>query len=99
MAWPGMVEYSAAVQSQRTGFPSPELQSAKVVANKLGLPKVCAGAFAIVYQLETPTGTWAIRCFTKDVGDLQERYAAIAEHLRKAKLAHFVGFDYLTDGI
>lgn len=99
MAWPGMVEYSAAVQSQRTSFPSPELQSAKVVTNKLGLPKVAAGAFAIVYQLEAGRDTWAIRCFTRDVGDLQERYAAIAEHLRKAKLSRFVPFDYLSDGI
>jgi hypothetical protein len=99
MAWPGMVEYSAAVQSQRASFLAPELQSAKVVTNKLGLPKVAAGAFAIVYQLEAGRDTWAIRCFTRDVGDLQERYAAIAEHLRKAKLSRFVPFDYLSDGI
>lgn len=99
MGWPGMVEYSAAVQNQRASFLVPELKSATVVPNRLGLPKVCSGAFAIVYELTDGTNRWAIRCFTKDVGDLQERYAAIAEHLRKVRLPYFVPFDYLKDGI
>lgn len=99
MAWPGMVEYSAAVQDRRTSFLAPELKSASIVTNKLGLPKVCSGAFAIVYELKTGRDTWAIRCFTKDVGDLQERYAAIAEHLKSVRLPQFVPFDYLKDGI
>ncbi len=99
MAWPGMVEYSAAVQNQRASFLTPDLKAASVVTNRLGLPKVCSGAFAIVYELTNGKDRWAIRCFTKEVGDLVQRYAAIAEHLRKAKLPQFVSFDYLEDGI
>ncbi|HWP35376.1 MAG TPA: hypothetical protein VNM66_07260, partial [Thermodesulfobacteriota bacterium] len=99
MGWPGMVEYSAAVQNQRASFLVPELRSATVVPNRLGLPKVCSGAFAIVYELTNGADRWAVRCFTKDVGDLQERYAAIAEHLGKVRLPYFVPFDYLKDGI
>jgi hypothetical protein len=94
-----MVEYSAAVQNQRASFLVPELKAATVVPNRVGLPKVCAGAFAIVYELQESGNTWAIRCFTKEVGDLQERYAAIAEHLKKVRLAHFVSFDYVKEGI
>lgn len=99
MAWPGMVEYSAAVQNQQASFLAPELKAASVVTNRLGLPKVCSGAFAIVYELTNGRDRWAIRCFTREVGDLMERYAAIAAHLRKAALPQFVPFDYLQDGI
>jgi hypothetical protein len=99
MPWPGMVEYSAAVQNQRASFLVPDLKTASVVPNRLGLPKVSAGAFAIVYEMTSGKDRWAIRCFTREVGDLKDRYAAIADHLKARKLPHFVPFDYVKDGI
>ena len=41
----------------------------------------------------------ALKCFTREVAGLQERYAKIDEHIGKAKLPFTVGFKYLAQGI
>ena len=60
-----------------------------------------AGNFADVYKVHCPaTGnTWALKCFTREVRGLQERYRAIAAHLAKARLPFTVDFQFLERGI
>ena len=79
----------------------PELQEGRVVVNDFGLPLPCAGAFANVYQVRCPaTGNnWAVKCFTREVRGLGERYRQISAHLQQAWLPFLVDFEYVEEGI
>lgn len=98
--WPEPVEYAEAVQSPRTSFNDPELQSATAEMAMLG-PLVCSGNFASVYHLIAADGqrSWAIKCFTKRVTGQQSRYQRISQHLESANLQCAVDFQYQTEGI
>ncbi len=100
MDWPTAQHYFESVQNPQLCFRDPELQTGAVATNALGLPKPITGAFASVYQLKSRTGRpWAVRCFLRNIADQQNRYRAISNHLKSAKLPYTVGFDYLREGI
>src|SRR5262245_779444 len=101
MAWPHSQDYNEAVQSPRVNFSDPELQAGQAVTDALGIPRPCSGNFADVYQVECPaSGTrWAVKCFTRQVAGLGERYAAVSAHLRRADLPFMVDFQYLEQGV
>jgi WD40 repeat protein len=98
--WPEPVEYAEAVQSPRTSFNDPELQSAMAEMAMLG-PLVCSGNFASVYHLIAADGqrSWAIKCFTKRVTGQQSRYQRISQHLESVNLECAVDFQYQPKGI
>ncbi len=89
------------MQSPEISFRDPDLKSATAATNSLGLPQVFAGNFADVYELQSPGGerNWAVKCFTKKVTGLRERYREISRHLEQAHLPLTVGFEYLEEGI
>ncbi len=99
--WPTSIDYAEAMQSPEMSFRDPDLKSATATTNPLGLPQVFAGNFADVYQLQSPDGTrsWAVKCFTKKVSGLRDRYREISRHLEQARLPLTVGFEYLEEGI
>ena len=100
MGWPTPQEYNEAIQNPLTAFADPELRSGKPVLTPLGLPRPITGAFASVYQLACAGGrTVAVRCFLRDFGDHQDRYAAISAHLAAARLPYMTNFTYLANGI
>jgi hypothetical protein len=43
--------------------------------------------------------TYAVRCFLREFGDQQERYAAISAHLARVRLPYMANFTYLAQGI
>src|SRR5262245_56122155 len=97
---PLATEYISAIQNPSTCFADPELASGQPAANMLGLPLSYSGAFATVYRMDCPTGnSWAVKCFTRHVTDLQSRYAAISAHLAKNRRRFAVEFEYLAQGI
>lgn len=57
------------------------------------------GGKAIVYEIQTNTKKYAIKCWLEDLGDLKIRYKAIDEYLKKVKLPYFVDFSYNEQGI
>jgi hypothetical protein len=101
MAWPLSQDYNEAVQGPQTAFADPDLRSAQVAANALGLPLPCSGNFADVYRLTCPaTGrSWAVKCFTRQVPGLRERYQQIGLCLEQARLPFMVEFTFLDQGI
>ncbi|MEI8374270.1 MAG: hypothetical protein WCJ35_15715 [Planctomycetota bacterium] len=101
MAWPKNTDYHEAIQNPRVSFHDEELRGGEVAGNALGLPMLWSGGFADVYKVHCPaTGnTWAVKCFTREVRSLQERYRSIAEHLKQARLPFTVDFQYLDQGI
>jgi len=101
MAWPLSSDYQESLQNPRVSFEDAELKQGQPAVNKLGLPVVMSGNFADVYQVRCPaTGRdWAVKCFTREVPGLQDRYHAISAHLRQVQLPFTVDFTYLRDGI
>jgi formylglycine-generating enzyme required for sulfatase activity/serine/threonine protein kinase len=82
-------------------FSDPELKAGEVVCGTLGTPQAFAGNFADVYQVRSKSGakSWAVKCFTRRVSGLRERYREISAHLEKSKLKVMVDFKYLEEGI
>src|SRR5262249_5876609 len=100
MGWPLSQDYNEAVQSPERNFADPDLRRGEVAVNALGLPLPCSGNFADVYQLRCPDGArWAVKCFTRQVGGLSDRYRDVSEHLRRSRLPFMVDFTYLEEGI
>ncbi len=91
--------YRAAVLNPGLCFADPELRSGQVAKNRLGLALVWAGQSAIVFRLQTPRGLRAVRCFTAQISDQQERYAALNQHLRDQYVPTLVDFAYQQQGI
>jgi hypothetical protein len=100
MGWPQPTDYNEAIQNPRLCFQDAELRQGEVVVNALGLPMPCSGNFAAVYKvLGADQRPWAVKCFTRQVEGLHERYQAISEHLRRVNLRFMVEFQYLDQGI
>lgn len=103
MPYPSMSEYREVLQIPKASFRSPELQDAIVKQTPLGLPYLVSGGFALTACLTTQVNatntTWAIRCFHKEVPDLQERYRYISNFLQNKNDDFFVKFKYEVEGI
>ena len=97
MVWPLSQDYNEAVQTPRSSFADPELQRGQVSTNALGIPLPCSGNMADVYEVRCPTGSrWAVKCFTREVRGLRDRYQEISRWLRQARLPFTVEFMRLT---
>jgi len=100
MSWPLSQDYNEAIQDPRNSFSDAELKTGEAVANALGIPMPRSGNFADVYEVRCRSGTrWAVKCFTREVFGLRERYAEIGKYLRLAKLPFMVDFQYLEQRI
>ena len=99
MAWPSSDEFVQAVQNPRTAFHDPELRDAQPELGMWDMPKARSGGFAVVFKLQCMSRNWAVKCFTHDFADQQERYAAISEYLSREHLPYIFGFAFLADGI
>jgi hypothetical protein len=98
--WPTSQDYNEAVQNAGTSFADAALKSGAVALNALGLPLPRSGNFADVYQFKGGDGKmWAIKCFTRKVDGLRERYLKIDAHLTKVRLPFTVGFNFFEQGI
>ena len=92
-------EYNQAVQNPRTSFYDSELKLCQVETTPLGLPKPYSGGFTTTYKLYNYQNKWAVRCFTRDIKDLQIRYQAIGNFLSRNNNGYFVDARYLQQGI
>jgi hypothetical protein len=93
-------DYNEAIQSPAANFADPDLKRGQAVSNALGLPMPCSGNFSDVYQVRGPSGLrWAVKCFTREVVGLRDRYQEISRHLQQNRLPFTVDFSYLEQGI
>ncbi|HEY1189268.1 MAG TPA: hypothetical protein VGE74_16570, partial [Gemmata sp.] len=100
MSWPLSHEFNEAIQNPKVAFADPDLRDGEVVVGATGLPLPRSGNFADVYQMRGADGRdWAIKCFTRPVAGLGDRYAKISTALERAGLPFAVGFKFLTEGI
>ena len=99
MKWPTHTDYQDAIQNPQTCFAEPDLKTGTIVSDMLGLPRVMSGNFASVYELNTPAGHWAVRCFVRQVAGQQGRYSRLSQYLTGIKLDSLVKFEYFLKGI
>ena len=101
MAWPRATDYTAALQNPSSCFADPELARGEAASDMLmGLPLMYAGNFASVFKMTCPGGqVWAVKCFTRQVADLRDRYRQISDHLDRQRRKFAVEFVYLPEGI
>jgi len=69
--------------------------------DRLGMPLVTSGQFAYVYKLKSTNGDgdFAVRCFRGYLGDRDQRYRAIQEHLWGSPVSYLSEFSYASEGI
>src|SRR5260370_41747931 len=100
MPWPVSQDYNEAIQGPALCFNDPELKQGEVITNAIGLPMPRSGNFADVYEMIGPGGKkWAVKCFTRQVPGLRERYAEISAYLQQGNLPFMVNFAFLEPGI
>ena len=75
------------------------MKQGQAVTNALGLPMPCSGNFADVYALQTPRQKWAVKCFTREIPGIRERYQQISAYLQQQQLPFMVDFKFLDQGI
>jgi hypothetical protein len=65
------------------------------------MPIVTSGQFAYVYKLKSTNGNgdFAVRCFRGYLGDRDQRYRAIQEHVRTSPVGYLSDFSYAPEGI
>lgn len=101
MPWPLSQDYNEALQNPQTSFSDPELRQGQVAVNALGIPQPCSGNFADVYAVAGAASNtkWAVKCFTREVHGLRERYSEISSYLQQVRLPFTVDFQYQEQGI
>lgn len=99
MAYPQSTEYHSAVQNPELCFLDPELKVGTVRTTPLGLPYALSGGFALTYTIESGSKKFAVRCFHREVRDIQYRYEMISKRLKVLNSKFFVDFDYEDQGI
>ena len=99
MVWPGITDFSDAVNNPRVCFKGSPLETGQVALNQRGMPLVYSGAFACVYKVEVGPQRFAVRCFTREVKDQRHRYDELSQYLLNVLPPSFVHFEYLEQGI
>lgn len=98
--WPSARHYAEAIQCPGICFSNPHLRDTLPAVDRLGMPLVTSGQFAYVYKLKPSNGgAFAVRCFRSRMGDREQRYQLIDEHLRHARPPALAGFAYEPQGI
>lgn len=97
--WPSLGDYKAAIQNPRNCFADPDLARGQAHTNQLGLPVGASGNFAVVYQLQSGTRVFAVRCFLRPVTSQQQRYVALSHHFQALALPMLADCAYLPKGI
>ena len=99
--WPSARHFTEAVQCPSICFSHPLLRGTLPAVDRLGMPLVTSGQFAYVYKLKSVNGggDFAVRCFRGYLGDRDQRYRAIQDHLASAPVTYLSDFTYAQEGI
>jgi hypothetical protein len=99
MVWPISQDYNEAIQDPASSFADPELKQGEATTNALGIPMPRSGNFADVYEFICPQRKWAVKCFTRQIPGLRDRYKEVSAYLKQVPLPFMVDFSFLEQGI
>ncbi len=95
MTLPLIADYKTAVANAKARFATLKV-SAQLDTQRH--PQFLAGNFAGVFRMRDEAGALlAIKCFTRDMPDLERRYRALSKYIKHAKPAYMVELDYLSN--
>ena len=99
--WPSARYFTEAIQCPSVCFAHPLLRNTLPAVDRLGMPLVTSGQFAYVYKLKSMNGNgdFAVRCFRGYLGDRDQRYRAIQEHVGTSPVGYLSDFSYAPEGI
>src|SRR5215213_8121750 len=98
--YPEPSDYQAAIQNPDLVLREPQLRASRVRVDRLGMPVVSSGGFALSFYLQAPTGRqWVVRCFKADSPDRRARYDAISRFLNANPDPMLLDVDYAEQGI
>jgi predicted Ser/Thr protein kinase len=99
--WPSARHFTEVIQCPSVCFASPVLQNTMPAVDRLGMPIVTSGQFAYVYKLKSTNGhgDYAVRCFRGYLGDRDQRYRAIQDHVQSLPVLCLSDFRYAPEGI
>ncbi len=97
--WPTPQDYNETIQNPHLCFADEELQESEVELTPLGLPKVSTGSFASVYKVRCKGVDWAVRCFSAQVKDQEDRYEKTSRFVCGDDLPYTVPLQYMKEGI
>jgi serine/threonine protein kinase len=98
MKYPTHHAYVEAIQNPLCCFDDHELRHGQVAVDSLGFPRPMSGSFAVVFRIDCPSRSWAVRCFTRANVDVDARYQEIHRVIQGIP-NFFASFEYLRDGI
>ncbi|NWJ94361.1 MAG: protein kinase family protein [Chloroflexi bacterium] len=102
MTWPNSADYNQSLQHPHLCFQDPDLKQGKVLSvDQWGIPRGSAGSYARVYEFQNSKlqKIIAVRCFTIEVTDQQQRYYLLKQYLGQTNISSLVEFDYRLQGI
>ena len=92
-------DYNEAIQSPALSFRDSELQAGSVRVGSLGIPMPSTGAFASVYRLRGKERDVAVRCFHRQIPDLETRYKNLQSTFNETRPDWMVDFEFQREGI
>ena len=99
--WPSARHFTEVIQCPSVCFSHPVLRKTLPAVDRLGMPIVTSGQFAYVYKLKSMNGDgeYAVRCFRGYLGDRDQRYRAIQDHVLASPVPYLSQFSYSPEGI
>lgn len=99
--WPSARHFTEVIQCPSVCFSNPVLRKTLPAVDRLGMPIVTSGQFAYVYKLKSMNGDgdYAVRCFRGYLGDRDQRYRALQEHVLSSPIPYLAQFSYAPEGI
>lgn len=99
--WPSARHFTEVIQCPAVCFAHTALRKTLPAVDRLGMPIVTSGQFAYVYKLKSTNGDgdFAVRCFRGYLGDRDQRYRAIQEHVLASPIPYLSEFSYAPEGI
>ena len=99
--WPSARHFTEVIQCPAVCFAHTALRKTLPAVDRLGMPIVTSGQFAYVYKLKSMNGDgdFAVRCFRGYLGDRDQRYRAIQEHVLNSPIPYLSEFSYAPEGI
>ena len=99
--WPSARHFTEVIQCPSVCFGHPSLRQTLPAVDRLGMPIVTSGQFAYVYKLKSMNGAgdFAVRCFRGYLGDRDQRYRALQEHVLGSPAPYLAPFSYAPEGI
>ncbi len=97
--YPSFDAYQAALQFPQHAFLISDLKKGELELDLWGFPRVRSGGFALTYRLQNPHGSFAIRCFHKDISDRAYRYRAISLKIASLQNSSLVPIQYFPRGV